>query len=210
MRKFIKIVVTVIALCHIGMAGAQEPVKKDSVLGFNAMDYLIQDIYRFPDKNFRNKHLLDNTYVRIGGGMFQPNRTGENAMKWMQDYHLSIGKNLSTKHGFRLGVSYGKSGLKDESLLFKQYAFNLDYLFNASAYLLGYDPDRKFEVSTVLVAGYVKTQLGGEEHKAPEGHVGLELRYKVGPQAYIALEPMVKITDGYMQCLWSKSIGFRK
>ena len=53
MRKFIKIVVTVIALCHIGMAGAQEPVKKDSVLGFNAMDYLIQDIYRFPDRIIR-------------------------------------------------------------------------------------------------------------------------------------------------------------
>lgn len=206
MRKFIKIVVTVIALCHIGMAGAQEPVKKDSVLGFNAMDYLIQDIYRFPDKNFRNKHLLDNTYVRIGGGMFQPNRTGENAMKWMQDYHLSIGKNLSTKHGFRLGVSYGKSGLKDENLLFKQYAFNLDYLFNATAYLLGYDPDRKFEVAAVLGAGYVKTLMGDEKHQAPEGHLGLELRYKLGPQAYIALEPMVKITDGYMQDNW-RNVG---
>lgn len=202
MRKLVKIFVTVAALCNIAIAGAQEVVKKDSVLGFNAMDYLIQDRFRFPDKSFRKKHLLDNTYFRIGGGLFQPNRTGENAMRWMQDYHLSIGKNLSTKHGFRLGVSYGKSGLKDDNLLFKQYAFSLDYLFNASAYLLGYNPDRKFEVSTVLGAGYVETSMGSEKHKAPEGHLGLELRYKVGPQSYIALEPMIKITDGYMQDNW--------
>ena len=206
MRKFIKIFVTVAALCHIGMVGAQEPIKKDSVLGFNAMDYLIQDMYRFPDKNFRNKHLLDNTYVRIGGGLFQPNRTGENVMKLSQDYHFSIGKNLSTKHGFRLGVNYSKSGLKDESLLFKQYAFSLDYLFNASAYLLGYNPDRKFEVSTVLGAGYVKTKTVDENHQGLEGHLGLELRYKLGPLAYIALQPMVKITDGYMQDNW-RNVG---
>ena len=77
--------VSVMLLGTMAPAGAQEVAKKDSVTGFNAMDYLIQDRYRYPDKGFMNKHWMDNMYVQIGGGLFDPNRTGEVPMKWMQD-----------------------------------------------------------------------------------------------------------------------------
>lgn len=202
MRKTIRAIISVILWCGVTVAGAQEVTRKDSVSGFNAMDYLIQDRYRYPDKAFMNKHWMDNLYLRIGGGLFAPNRTGENPMKWMQDYHVSIGKNLTPKHGFRLGFNFGKGGLKAENLAVSQYSLQLDHLFNVSAYIMGYNPDRLFEISTVLGAGYRATRIAGETHRAPEGHLGLELRYKVGPQSYFTLEPQVQLTDGYRQDDW--------
>ena len=166
------------------------------------MNYLIQDRYRYPDKAFVNKHWMDNMYLQIGAGLFDPNRTGETPMQWMQDYHLSIGKNLTPRHGFRLGFNVGKGRLKDENLGIKQYRVHLDHLFNVSSYILGYNPDRKFEISTVLGAGYQETTVGQEKHRAPEGHLGLELRYKVGPQSFLTFEPLLQITDGYKQDDW--------
>lgn len=202
MERIFRIMIGVILCGNFALAGAQEVIKKDSIQGFNAMDYLIQDRYRYPDKGFMNKHWMDNMYFQIGGGLFNPNRTGEVPMKWMQDYHLSLGKNLTSKHGLRVGFNYGKGRLKEENLGVKRYMLHLDHLFNVSAYIMGYDPDRAFEISTVMGAGIQETRAGEEKHRAPEGHLGLELKYKVGPQSFLTFEPMVQITDGYKQDNW--------
>ena len=202
MRNMKHYIVVLLALCSFLTINGQEVTKKDSILGFNAMDYLMQDRYKYPDLTFMKKHWLDNWYLQIGGGLFMPNRSGETSMKLMQDMHIAIGKNLSIKHGFRLGYNIGKSRFKDTNLEMKRSLLHLDYLFNVSAYINGYNPNRFFELSTILGAGYQVTSTGGETHRAPEGHLGLELRFKAGPQSFLTLEPMIQITDGYLQDDW--------
>lgn len=202
MKNMKYFIVACFSLCHFLIINAQETTKRDSITGFNAIDYLMQGRYRFPDQRFMKSHWLDNLYVQIGGGLFMPNRSGETKMELMQDMHLAVGKNLSAKHGFRLGYNLGRGRLKATNLEMKRSLLHLDYLFNVSAFINGYNPDRFFEASTILGAGYLETKAGDEKHRSPEGHFGVELRFRVSPQSFLTLEPMIQITDGYLQDNW--------
>ena len=202
MKKIKYYIASFLAAWGFMAMNAQEVVKKDSIVGFNAMDYLMQGKYKFPDQTFMKKHWMDNLYLQVGGGLFMPNRTGENKMEWMQDMHLGIGKNVSAKHGFRLGYHMGIGRLKATDMQMKRSWLHLDHLFNVSAYINGYNPNRFFEVSTIWGAGYMETAIGEEKHRSPEGHLGLELKFKVGPQSFLTFEPMVQITDGHLQDDW--------
>ena len=177
-------------------------VKPDSIEGFNAIDYLMQSRYKFPDKTFQNKSWLDNLYLQVGAGLFNPNQRGQVQVRDMQEVHFNVGKNFSHTHGMRVGMSYGTGHERTQGHELQSTLVHADHLFNVSSYIGGYNPDRFFEVSTVLGLGYQWTTYMGHHYASVEGHIGAELRLKAGEQAYITLEPMVQINNGRVQDNW--------
>lgn len=186
----------------LGVPAAGQVVKNDSIEGFNAIDFLMQTRYQFPDKPFQKQSWLDNTYLQVGAGLFNPNQRGQLQVRDMQEIHFNVGKNLTPVHGVRVGLSYGTGHERETGTELQSSLAHADYLFNVSSYIGGYNPDRFFEVSTILGLGYQQTNLLGQKKGSLEGHFGAELRIKAGEQAYISLEPMVQINNGRVQDNW--------
>lgn len=186
----------------LGVPAAGQVVKTDSISGFNAIDYLMQTRYQFPDKTFQKKSALDNLYLQVGAGLFNPNQRGQVQVRDMQEVHFNVGKNISRTHGVRVGVSYGTGHERTQGNELQSTLVHADHLFNVSSYIGGYNPDRFFEVSTVWGLGYQWSTFMGQKNGSLEGHLGAELRLKAGEQAYITLEPMIQINNGRVQDNW--------
>ena len=66
MKSIVKILIIGVSIITPLAGFAQE--KRDTISGFNAMDYLLQNRFRNTGYPFKNKSILDHTYMQVGVG----------------------------------------------------------------------------------------------------------------------------------------------
>ena len=122
--------------------------------------------------------------------------------------HLRFGRQLNTVSSLRMGITAGLGFIPQaaKNTFYNstnaRVALQADYLYNITNHLMGYRPDRLFEVSGFLGAGVAYSQLfkSNQDDWASEfdtrrlsGLVrgGFQLKFFAGPQAALAIEPYV-------------------
>lgn len=184
---------------------AQEVQLPDTIRGLNAMSVLFQDGYQPKHDDFQAKSWLDKMYVQTGVGLEWLNTKKGAETGMLQSFNLALGKELSVLQGLRLNLSYGRGELmRQESYRYHATGISLDHLFHISSYIDGYRQNRKFQISSVLGAGYRKVSVNEEQENSWEARLGLEMALPIGNQGTLALQPQLLLTDGRIMGNWEK------
>ena len=166
-------------------------------ISFNALDYSMQKRYRKKRFTFPKGGFTSNLYV-------SPYLSAENYLRRPESHMginymagIAVGKAFSAAHSVRLAFDYG---IANHNLLperFTRIGVNASYLFNATAYLLGYNPYRMFEESLVVGLGYTSTKGPESSYGVLNLHAGLQVKFHAWRQFDLMVEPIVRLySDG--------------
>ncbi|MBR6369036.1 MAG: hypothetical protein IKR89_11855 [Bacteroidaceae bacterium] len=194
MKSIVKILIIGVSIITPLAGFAQE--KRDTISGFNAMDYLLQNRFRNTGYPFKNKSILDHTYVQVGVGASYIMPVENIRYGMIKNVHFALGKDFSPYNSFRIGVDYGAGHRSLTHQELRLLTGTLDYVFNLTSYIYGYNPMRSFEIMPTFGVGYTRSSYLGYTDKAYDIHVASQLRFAAGKDAFISIEPRVTlITD---------------
>ena len=110
---------------------------------------------------------------------------------------LSLGYDFTRLHSLRLSGWYAFYGMEDTSRKLRHIGVDVDYLFNLSSYIYGYNRSRKFTLSAVLGVGYILAKFNEPQKHTFKGQAGLNLSFRVAPNVNLFAEPFFSLTyDG--------------
>lgn len=186
--------------------------------GFNAIDYLMQNRYRHGDSIvYNNSRFFSHFYV--GGSFSYDFITTRHNFKYKPgtSWGISIGKELTRDHALSLLFQYGSNNDDKTNVEFERYAFQLNHHFNFTRYYLGYNPWRKFEISSVLGLGIQHGSIWDEDYTSPYFLLGVQGAIRLGNRVNLVVEPHVAIggegyngaPDGYYYSNYNISYGAR-
>lgn len=158
--------------------------------GFNALEHSLQKRHIKKGVPFENRRILDNLYF---GGQFGLHKIGPNGKADFDagmGFGLHVGKLFSGTNSARLSLNYIKNGQFIGKSL-NRFGLSADHLYNVTSYIMGYDPNRTLELSTVAGLGMQWVKLGDESKTALDAHVGLQFKVHVTPTIDVFLEPQV-------------------
>ena len=194
MKSIVKILIIGVSIITPLAGFAQE--KRDTISGFNAMDYLLQNRFRNTGYPFKNKSILDHTYMQVGVGASYIMPVENIRYGMIKNVHFALGKDFSPYNSFRIGVDYGAGHRSLTHQELRLLTGTLDYVFNLTSYIYGYNPMRSFEIMPSFGVGYTRSSYLGYTDKAYDIHVASQLRFAAGKDAFISIEPRVTlITD---------------
>lgn len=194
MKSIVKILIIGVSIITPLAGFAQE--KRDTISGFNAMDYLLQNRFRNTGYPFKNKSILDHIYMQVGVGASYIMPVENIRYGMIKNVHFALGKDLSPYNSFRIGVDYGAGHRSLTHQELRLLTGSLDYVFNLTSYIYGYNPMRSFEIMPSFGVGYTRSSYLGYTDKAYDIHVASQLRFAAGKDAFISIEPRVTlITD---------------
>lgn len=187
----------------------QNPALRDGDKNYGT-DYVIDDRYLVSHEQFGNG-ILENVYVSGGVGFdFLQSRTeGYNSLPLTQ-FNLAIGKNLSIKHSLRLSLGAATKYLSEQNYFFTRGTVNLDYLYDITTQISGYNAARPLSVSllTGIGANLIRNENDWKFKFIPDLHAGLQFRIYTGPRCYLNIEPYAGISsdqyDGNSNQNWRK------
>ena len=168
--------------------------RKNYAKGFNALDYVMGHRYLNRGETF-GKKWYDHIFIEAGAGVNQ-------MVPPVSDYHfnplttasLSVGKQFSKVSSLRLGLQGAFAFQHEKEKMFYRYGMKLDYLYSLTSYICGYNPSRFLDVSAVIgVGGHYARYSHDRNGFAPEGHLGMQLKFFTGARGYVALEPYVSV-----------------
>lgn len=161
----------------------------------SALDYVMESRYHSKREDFRRRW-YDHMFIEIGSGVekLMPTPSGYKISS-MVSAHANVGKEITPYHTFRLGGAWHHGSQYSTSLDFNKADAHLDYLFNVSSFMYGYDPTRRVEVSTLLGAG---SQFSWTRKQSvvttPMFYAGLQFKVNTGAYSYIGIEPYIGLT----------------
>lgn len=161
----------------------------------SALDFVLESRHRFEREDFR-KHWYDHMFMEIGSGIekFMPVPSGYEISS-MVSAHANIGKTISPTTTLRLGGAWHHGSQRSTQLDFNKADAHLDYLFNISSFMYGYDPMRRVEVSALLGGGAQFTWTRKVDVvTTPMFYGGFQFKINTGAYSYIGVEPYVGIT----------------
>lgn len=180
------------------------PFQSESI-DFNPLDYQMQKRYLEKGKPFKTKHFYDHIFMGAFSGFDRiVPRGGVN--KDGLPFGLFIGNQFSRLHSLRLMGTYTTWTLPETRYRMKQASIDLDYLFDFSSYLYGYNPYRRFSVSGLIGVGYLKNSYYGDRHDIFKGQVGLHLALGVGTNLQFFAEPYVAVASGEVDVYTQSSV----
>ncbi|QIU93893.1 hypothetical protein BacF7301_06925 [Bacteroides faecium] len=112
----------------------------------------------------------------------------------------AVGRQLSSLSGVRLGLDFNNAATRSSDNKIDRYTFmslSLDYMFDISNWVIGYDPERKF--GTEVFGGPVVTRCfdPGKTYVGLEG--GVRPYWRLGGQFDVFAEPKLRVyTKRYM------------
>lgn len=161
----------------------------------NAMDYLLDDRYFVSHDTFI-KGWLNNIYVGIGAGFdYLKPRSAIFKMKTLTHINGMLGKQITPRSGVRLSLAQAWGFQDDKEKWMFRSSAKLDYIFDFTSNLIGYNSGRKINVSAILGAGGSMVRMQHEKMIfAPEGHLGLQFKLATGANGYFNIEPYGGIT----------------
>lgn len=160
--------------------------------------------------NFERKDFADNIFVSAGIGgqallstqLLNDNVTSQICPRGI----LSIGKWFTPVHGLRVSGSASFLTVNNSKLRSrdKLIAADIDYLFNLTNAMQGYDEDRLFDISALIGGGLVYRH-GKQRDVLPCLTGGLHANFQLTPAWSLFLEPKIQ---GYRHTLSVHSLGF--
>ena len=144
-------------------------------------------------ERFENKSFWDNLFVQGAVGVSSV-ATSE-VFRRPSDYaepmvYAGIGKWLSANSGLRLAAEVRKYKSYPNDKRKNLASAGVDYLFNFTNFIDGYDPDRRFDV-----IGAAGVRLGAKSelrHLYPGVNIGLQGLYHLNPMTGIFIEPSLQ------------------
>lgn len=187
--------------------------RKDSIKGFNALDYTLQQRTIPEGRPVSNADPGKNFSISLMGGISE---VAESDEPWMYNGAFAISKQVSTFNTYRLLLSGAYK--KDNGKKLLRAGAELSHLFNISDYLGGYRKGSHYNLYTVVGAGAYATKRDGEEKKLAVGvHGGLQFDYHlmqnwdwfVEPKVYLYSDNIDLIADNRkFNVGWSVLTGF--
>ena len=186
---------------------------------FNALRFVLDSRHRFKGDRYVRGDFWNNTFIDMGGGVggFYHNTNAASFTPTLS-LRLGVGKVVSPMVSFRLGFEKAWAYSHASTTVYNTNQYNsyggyVDFLYNFSNYLLGYRPERPFNVSGILGLGVQTasvhswnnadmTAVGASTSGAAlDGHVGVQFKFFASPYASIALEPYFKVATKKLNLL---------
>lgn len=186
---------------------------------FNALRFVLDSRHRFKGDRYVRGDFWNNTFIDMGGGVggFYHN-TNVASFTPTLSLRLGVGKVISPMVSFRLGFEKAWAYSHASTTVYNTNQYNsyggyVDFLYNFSNYLLGYRPERPFNVSGILGLGVQTASLhswnnadmtavgASTSGAALDGHVGVQFKFFASPYASIALEPYFKVATKKLNLL---------
>ena len=110
---------------------------------------------------------------------------------------LNAGYDLTRLHALRVSAWYAAYGIDGTNRKLKHLGVDVDYLFNLTSYIYGYNRNRRFNLYPTLGMGYVLARFNEPQKHTFKGQVGLNLSCRVSPNVSLYAEPFFSLTyDG--------------
>ena len=186
---------------------------------FNALRFVLDSRHRFKGDRYVRGDFWNNTFIDMGGGVggFYHNTNAASFTPTLS-LRLGVGKVVSPMVSFRLGFEKAWAYSHASTTVYNTNQYNsyggyVDFLYNFSNYLLGYRPERPFNVSGILGLGIQTASLhswnnadmtavgASTSGAALDGHVGVQFKFFASPYASIALEPYFKVATKKLNLL---------
>ena len=186
---------------------------------FNALRFVLDSRHRFKGDRYVRGDFWNNTFIDMGGGVggFYHNTNAASFTPTLS-LRLGVGKVVSPMVSFRLGFENAWAYSHASTTVYNTNQYNsyggyVDFLYNFSNYLLGYRPERPFNVSGILGLGVQTASLhswnnadmtavgASTSGAALDGHVGVQFKFFASPYASIALEPYFKVATKKLNLL---------
>ena len=186
---------------------------------FNALRFVLDSRHRFKGDRYVRGDFWNNTFIDMGGGVggFYHNTNAASFTPTLS-LRLGVGKVISPMVSFRLGFEKAWAYSHTSTTVYNTNQYNsyggyVDFLYNFSNYLLGYRPERPFNVSGILGLGVQTASLhswnnadmtavgASTSGAALDGHVGVQFKFFASPYASIALEPYFKVATKKLNLL---------
>lgn len=186
---------------------------------FNALRFVLDSRHRFKGDRYVRGDFWNNTFIDMGGGVggFYHNTNAASFTPTLS-LRLGVGKVVSPMVSFRLGFEKAWAYSHASTTVYNTNQYNsyggyVDFLYNFSNYLLGYRPERPFNVSGILGLGVQTASLhswnnadmtavgASTSGAALDGHVGVLFKFFASPYASIALEPYFKVATKKLNLL---------
>lgn len=186
---------------------------------FNALRFVLDSRHRFKGDRYVRGDFWNNTFIDMGGGVggFYHNTNAASFTPTLS-LRLGVGKVISPMVSFRLGFEKAWAYSHASTTVYNTNQYNsyggyVDFLYNFSNYLLGYRPERPFNVSGILGLGVQTASLHSWNNAdmtavgastsgvALDGHVGVQFKFFASPYASIALEPYFKVATKKLNLL---------
>ena len=186
---------------------------------FNALRFVLDSRHRFKGDRYVRGDFWNNTFIDMGGGVggFYHNTNAASFTPTLS-LRLGVGKVVSPMVSFRLGFEKAWAYSHASTIVYNTNQYNsyggyVDFLYNFSNYLLGYRPERPFNVSGILGLGVQTASLhswnnadmtavgASTSGAALDGHVGVQFKFFASPYASIALEPYFKVATKKLNLL---------
>lgn len=169
-----------------------KPRKLKNDISFDPLSYQLQDRYVVQGDSFRNR-FLDHFYLGFVTGVAKMAPKGNRPMNSGIPFGGIIGYDFNKLHGVRATVSHTNYDMEDGDGTVKQWEVDLDYIFNLSNYLKGYDKRRLFHVSPTLGVGYVASTYRDCKASIFKGQAGLNIGIGLGRNARFFVEPFFSV-----------------
>ena len=186
---------------------------------FNALRFVLDSRHRFKGDRYVHGDFWNNTFIDMGSGVggFYHNTNAASFTPTLS-LRLGVGKVISPMVSFRLGFEKAWAYSHASTTVYNTNQYNsyggyVDFLYNFSNYLLGYRPERPFNVSGILGLGVQTASLhswnnadmtavgASTSGAALDGHVGVQFKFFASPYASIALEPYFKVATKKLNLL---------
>ena len=167
-----------------------KPRKLANDINFNPLDYQLQDRYIAKGDTFRHR-FLDHLSLGFVTGVAQVAPKGGRSMDWGIPVGGMVGYEFNRLHGIRGSFFHTNYEMNDESGTVKQWEVDVDYMFNLTNYLYGYNRRRMFHVSPTVGLGYVHSTYQNERASIFKGQLGVNVGVGLGRNARFFVEPFV-------------------
>lgn len=172
---------------------AQDNGQKTQTKGFNALRHTLQGAYKGKDFEFENKRWYDNLYITAGASAEEFMNTNLDLdMGW--GANVGVGKYLSRKHSLRATFDWMQNNRMLGSSL-KRYGASVAHLYNISANMMGYNPNRRLEVSTIEGVGYVASSISDTYKHGFRTYLGLQFKFHASPHFDVSVEPLFALNS---------------
>lgn len=167
---------------------AQEVADTPATKFFNATDYIRQKRYIPAGKVIDPKAKGRNYSLSVFGGVGKLT-AGASGLPVFKEFGLSATKEVSSFNAYRLTV---RGGINDA---IKQGGVEFSHLFRLSDYLMGYQAERPWVISTVIGLGGYGSRLEATKNRevAFGVHGGLNGNFRINRSIDLFLEPRVNL-----------------
>ena len=132
-------------------------------------------------------------YFGLSSGLY-----GLTDKEWQQTnvpVALSLGYEFNRHSGLRLSGTYVQIPRKHTRADLQSFGLDLDYMFNLTNYLYGYNPRRVFNFGLVPGIGFIYARRHNEHSATLKAQLGLHLGFFLGQTTELYAEPWFGLTD---------------